>query len=109
MGDRQQSLRCLDIPNGRVRRSDPTTGSEDVFGVGKPVDGCCPGSSGGLPVASRAPRTYQVLVQVFPACGRRSSSLVPPHTPWSCLVSSANARHCRRTMQRAQIAFAWVT
>jgi hypothetical protein len=29
MGDRQQSLLCLDIPNGRVRRPDPTTGSEN--------------------------------------------------------------------------------
>ena len=54
-------------------------------------------------------RGYQVLVHVFPAGRRRSSSLMPPHTPWSCLVSSANARHCCRTGQPAQIAFACVT
>jgi len=30
---------------------------------------------------------------------------MPPHTPWFCLVSSAKARHCRRTVQPAQIAF----
>ena len=37
MGDRQQRLLWLDIPNGRVHRFDPATGSDDVFGVGKPV------------------------------------------------------------------------
>ena len=37
MGDRQQRLMWLDIPHGRVRRFDPATGSDDVFGVGKPV------------------------------------------------------------------------
>jgi sugar lactone lactonase YvrE len=37
MGDRQQRLLWLDIPNGRVHRLDPATGSDDVFGVGKPV------------------------------------------------------------------------
>ena len=31
---------------------------------------------------------------------RRSSSLRPPHTPWSCPASSAHARHCSRTSQR---------
>jgi hypothetical protein len=51
----------------------------------------------------------QVLVQGFLARGRRSSSLMPPHTPWSCLVPSAKARHCRRTGQPAQMAFASVT
>ena len=54
-------------------------------------------------------RRYQVLVHLFPARGRRSSSLMPPRTPYSCLVSSANARHCRRTAQPAQITFACVT
>ena len=37
MGDRQQRLLWLDIPHGRVHRFDPATGSDDVFGVGKPV------------------------------------------------------------------------
>jgi sugar lactone lactonase YvrE len=37
MGDRQQRLLWLDIPDGRVRRFDPATGSDDVFGVVKPV------------------------------------------------------------------------
>ncbi len=37
MGDRQQRLLWLDIPNGRVHRFDPATGSDDVFDVGKPV------------------------------------------------------------------------
>ena len=31
---------------------------------------------------------------------RRSSSLRPPQTPWSCPASSAHARHCSRTSQR---------
>jgi sugar lactone lactonase YvrE len=37
MGDRHQRLLWLDIPNGRVHRFAPATGSDDVFGVGKPV------------------------------------------------------------------------
>ena len=37
MGDRQQRLLWLDIPNGRVHRFDPAAGSDDVFSVGKPV------------------------------------------------------------------------
>ena len=31
---------------------------------------------------------------------RRSSSLRPPQTPWSCPASRAHARHCSRTSQR---------
>ena len=62
------------------------------------------------PVAARDRRKlgYQVLVQGFLARGRRSSWLMPPHRPWSCRVSSAKARHCCRTGQPAQIAFACV-
>jgi hypothetical protein len=37
MGDRQQRLLWLDIPAGRVHRFGPATGSDDDFGVGKPV------------------------------------------------------------------------
>jgi sugar lactone lactonase YvrE len=37
MGDRQQRLLWPDIPHGRVRRFDRAAGSDDVFGVGKPV------------------------------------------------------------------------
>jgi sugar lactone lactonase YvrE len=37
MGDRQPWLLWLDIPHGRVQRFDPATGSDDVFGVGKPL------------------------------------------------------------------------
>ena len=37
---------------------------------------------------------------------RRSSSLSPPHTPWSCPASRAHARHCSRTSQRRQTALA---
>jgi len=37
---------------------------------------------------------------------RRSSSLVPPQTPWTWRVASAYCRHSRRTGQRAQTAFA---
>src|SRR5216684_3531197 len=37
---------------------------------------------------------------------RRSSSLVPPQTPWTWCVASAYCRHSRRTGQRAQTAFA---
>ncbi len=33
---------------------------------------------------------------------RRSSSLSPPHTPWSWPLSSAQFRHCSRTSQRRQ-------
>ena len=56
----------------------------------------------------RRARRCQVLVCAFLGHRRRSCSLVPPHTPWSCLVSSAKARHCRRTGQPAQIALACV-
>ena len=37
MGDRQQRLLWLDIPNRGVQRFGPETGSDDVFGMGKPV------------------------------------------------------------------------
>ena len=37
MGDRQQRLLWLDIPNGRVHRFDRAAASDDVFGAGKPV------------------------------------------------------------------------
>jgi sugar lactone lactonase YvrE len=33
MGDRQQRLLWLDIPNGRVHRFDRAAGSDDVFRV----------------------------------------------------------------------------
>jgi hypothetical protein len=105
----------------RPARSWPLVGKDNFVAdqavagqVLPPVPGCAgrgPGPGIACPAAARDRRKlgYQVLVQVFLVRGRRSSSLVPPHTPWSCLVSSAKARHCRRTGQRAQIAFAWVT
>ena len=37
IGDRQQRLMWLDIPDRRVHRFDPETGSDDVFGVDKLV------------------------------------------------------------------------
>jgi hypothetical protein len=37
MGDRQQRLLWLDIPHGECTGSTRSTGSDDVFGVGKPV------------------------------------------------------------------------
>ena len=37
---------------------------------------------------------------------RRSSSLRPPHTPWSWPASRAQARHCSRTSQRRQTCLA---
>jgi len=37
----------------------------------------------------------------------RSSSVIPRQIPCGCRVRSANARHWRRTGQRAQIAFAY--
>ena len=50
----------------------------------------------------------QVLADVFVARRRRSCSLMPPHTPWSCLVSSAKAGRWRWTGRPAHIALAWV-
>ncbi len=84
------------------------------LGIAHPLDQVTVTARGGAVSRRQAMRVavgrgYQVLVHLFPARGRRSSSLMPPHTPYSCLVSSANARHCRRTGQSAQITFACVT
>jgi sugar lactone lactonase YvrE len=49
--DRQQRLLWLDIPRGRVHRFDPATGSDDVFGVGKPVGAAGLRAGGGLVLA----------------------------------------------------------
>ena len=45
----------------------------------------------GYSVAARALRRFSA---------RRSSSLRPPQTPWSCPASRAHCRHCSRTSQR---------
>ena len=56
--------------------------------------------SGGLSrrCAGQAVRTRARALRRFSA--RRSSSLRPPQTPWSCPASRAHARHCSRTSQR---------
>jgi hypothetical protein len=51
--------------------------------------------------SSATPSSYQVPVHSFLDRRRPSCSLMPPHTPWFCLVSSAKPRHCRRTGQPA--------
>ena len=48
--------------------------------------------------AAQAVRTRARALRRLSA--RRSSSLRPPQTPWSCPASSAHARHCSRTSQR---------
>jgi hypothetical protein len=59
--------------------------------------------------SSARPSSYQVPVHVFLARRRRSCSLLPPHTPCFCLVSSAKPRHCRRTGQPASGAVMYAT
>ena len=76
MGDRQQRLMWLDIPNGRVHRFDPATGSDDVFGVGKPV-GAVGLHTGKIKMSGRlsGKRSSYGLVQRLrvPVCARVSA------------------------------------
>ena len=58
-------------------------------------DARVPGDAGGR---DQAVRTLARALRRLSA--RRSSSLIPPQTPWSCPASRAHARHCSRTSQR---------
>ncbi len=62
------------------------------------------GAQAGGILCGRA-KCHPSMVRVLRSCWR-SSSLVPPQTPWTWRVASAYCRHSRRTGQRAQTAFA---